>query len=202
MCCTLSPEQCSSAMRFLKRLSVYWWISTFGISRTPLTNFMSNKFFVLALLILIPAAWSSVAQRKCFWSDLVPGTLGYLGSRQWQIKSSRWFPSWLNFCWWICGSPGIIYLKKWKASVARECVHCLGVGTTSNSLWRMNKGIWFSSNIKLDLKSKSIPGVVNTGSLRRLKLFIEYFRKSSMMKQPSTNIICRNSSSVTLISSS
>ncbi|KAL3581987.1 hypothetical protein D5086_016319 [Populus alba] len=53
----------------------------------------------------------------------------------------------------------------------------------------MNKGIWFSNNILLDLKSKSIPGGVNTGSLRRLKLIVEYLRNISKMKQPSTNII-------------
>jgi hypothetical protein len=43
---------------------------------------------------------------------------------------------------------------------------------------------------------------VNTGSLRRLKLIVEYLRNISKIKQPSTSIICRNSSVAKLLSSS
>lgn len=56
----------------------------------------------------------------------------------------------------------------------------------------MKKGIWFWNRIKSHLSWKSLLFVLKHGSSLRLKLLIAYARKSSMMKQPSSNIISTN----------
>ncbi|KAI4334967.1 hypothetical protein L6164_013659 [Bauhinia variegata] len=62
----------------------------------------------------------------------------------------------------------------------------------------MINGIWFSNKIRSHLISKNNPAEANMGSPPRLRPFIEYLKNSSIMKQPSSNIISTNSSLVRL----